>query len=555
MSLESDADFVVFDRRNKWLKFSLSGAVFFIVGSASESQCKTLIEKLSKVEKKEFVKTFTGWLKSVAGHFGIICVFKKVVLAATDRVGSFQVFIAKNASGWRIGNHAADLAEVAGLCELDGEGLLSLSMSGYVIGKRSVLTNFSVLQAGEAVILNQTKLDRWYYHKFLPVEPTQFRSEGYWLKKLSDTTLKVLDDLKQKANGRQIVIPLSAGLDSRLVLSGLTHLKTDNVLTFSYGHPNNFEAMIAKKIAQKLGVEWHFVPITASSQGDFFKSSLHNDYITYCHDFISTPFEQDLHPVNLLLSSDVIKRDALIVNGNSGDFITGGHIPPNFLQDDLVGQEKVCQFTQTFMEKHFNLWENKFSQEDKARVVSLLSASLADEGLLKDPNIASFTMWERLEFLNRQSKYVISGQRVYDFLELDWALPLWSDEYLKFWAGVPLSLKINQNLYKKMLKKNNWGGVWDTTPTNQRVISPSWIIPLRFAFKLIFFPFGKIAWHKFEKRFFSYWMDLVHNYSVQPYHLTIFRKSLARNAISFHTENYENFVKMEICKSQFSRIE
>ena len=63
MSLESDTDFVVFDRRNKWLKFSWSDAVVYVVGNASERQCTTLIEKLSKAKKKSLLKLLQVGLK------------------------------------------------------------------------------------------------------------------------------------------------------------------------------------------------------------------------------------------------------------------------------------------------------------------------------------------------------------------------------------------------------------------------------------------------------------------------------------------------------------
>ena len=61
----------------------------------------------------------------------------------------------------------------------------------------------------------------------------------------------------------------------------------------------------------------------------------------------------------------------------------------------------------------------------------------------------AFTLWERLEFLNRQSKYVISGQKVYDFLNMQWDLPLWSDEYLDFWSCVPSNTRLAKACTKK----------------------------------------------------------------------------------------------------------
>ena len=64
-----------------------------------------------------------------------------------------------------------------------------------------------------------------------------------------------------------------------------------------------------------------------------------------------------------------------------------------------------------------------------------------------------YKIFEYLEFVNRQSNYVIQGQRVYDFYNLKWELPLWDDEYLDFWNKVPYDFKFQQKLYKYMLIK------------------------------------------------------------------------------------------------------
>ena len=60
-----------------------------------------------------------------------------------------------------------------------------------------------------------------------------------------------------------------------------------------------------------------------------------------------------------------------------------------------------------------------------------------------DDFIASY---EHIEWRERQSKLVMRGQRLYDYLGLDWSLPLWDKEFVNFWATVPYKYKFNQNL-------------------------------------------------------------------------------------------------------------
>ena len=56
----------------------------------------------------------------------------------------------------------------------------------------------------------------------------------------------------EQASNRQIAVPLSAGRDSRLVVSGLKHLGAENVTCYSYGPRGNFEGEIAKRICESL---------------------------------------------------------------------------------------------------------------------------------------------------------------------------------------------------------------------------------------------------------------------------------------------------------------
>ena len=53
-------------------------------------------------------------------------------------------------------------------------------------------------------------------------------------------------------------------------------------------------------------------------------------------------------------------------------------------------------------------------------------------------------IYEILEFEDRQVKYVINGQRLYEFFGYEWRLPLWDSLYLNFWEKVPLEYKFDQ---------------------------------------------------------------------------------------------------------------
>ncbi len=549
MSLAANKPEIIISSNKSWAIYSKSSVKVHTKGSISKKEISHFISKLVATPESVLIDVFVEWLMTLRGHFGLILEYKNKIFAATDRTASYQIFYTKVSKTILVGNDAQSLVDEARLTEIDDAAILSLSMAGYVTGKRTVLKNLSAMQPGVALVVEQSKIKKISYHKYVPNQLSHVDNEAHLLEQLSEITLNELEGIKKKANGRQIVVPLSAGLDSRLILSGLKYISTPNLVSFSYGQHKNFEAKTAQQVSNRLAVNWQFVPMSISSQRDFFSSSLHSDYIHFSHDFIATPFEQDLYPVNTLLKTGFIDPSAIIINGNSGDYISGGHVPDDAIGQGLLDDKFLTFLIESFIKKHFSLWEHKFLQEDEQVIYKLLFDELEEEGLLDSRSFLAYTLWERLEFLNRQSKFVISGQRVYDFLKIDWALPLWSDAYLDFWSGVPPHLKAGQSLYRKMLLTKNWCGVWDNIPTNNKTISPPWIRPLRFLAKGFCLPFGRKNWHKFEKKFFNYWMDWGGNYAVEPYINLVKRQAIARNSVSIHTEKYIEFIYKRLRKT------
>jgi hypothetical protein len=117
-------------------------------------------------------------------------------------------------------------------------------------------------------------------------------------------------------------------------------------------------------------------------------------------------------------------------------------------------------------------------------------------------------------------------------------MPLWSNQMLDFWEGVPRVYKINQNLYKDVLKENNWGGVWHHIPVNSGEINLKSLRFARMASKAIFFPFGKDVWHTFERQAFQYFMNNESNGVITPYYKVLFDRRGQRHCVSWLTELY-----------------
>ena len=190
------------------------------------------------------------------------------------------------------------------------------------------------------------------------------------------------------------------------------------------------------------------------------------------------------------------------------------------------------------IDKHYRLWQSLSTPENDAVITKLLLAEARDAGAKFADGDELAGICEMLELQDRQSKYVISGQRTYEALGFSWRMPLWDDEYIFLWQNMPMNLKCKQNLYRDVLTKDNWGGVWENIPVNPLTIRPRWLIPVRLVAKAAMVLASKSAWRRLEKRMFGWWMDPLCNMSVVPYMTTLRDQRGARGMQSWLGEGY-----------------
>ena len=125
--------------------------------------------------------------------------------------------------------------------------------------------------------------------------------------------MKLIESCKNK----QIAIPLSAGYDSRFIISGLKQYGFRNIIAFSYGRKYNREAQIARIIAESLKVPWHYIPYTNKKLKAIRSSKQYKDYEAYADNITSIHFPQDFAAIKHLHDNDLISKDSVIVNGQS----------------------------------------------------------------------------------------------------------------------------------------------------------------------------------------------------------------------------------------------
>ncbi len=500
---------------------------------------RVLSDLMACATLSDTAQEFTTILRRLSGRFAFILETERWLIAVVDRIRSVPLIWTLDDLGNVIVAQTADgLREVGALDgqTVDAGQALAVAMSGYTIGEDTLVSGVKALSAGQylAVPIKGGALYQDYYRRYTPWAETL----SDWSKSrdaLRDLTLDILRDLVVVSKGRPIAIPLSAGFDSRLIAGGLKHLGHGDVLCFSYGLAGNREANAAREIAEMLGYRWTFFEYTNalarawSTEADYDAFRRYSDSLTGIH------FAQDFPAIRGLRDRGYLPQDTLIVNGQSGDFITGNHIPAMLADPNQTGAASAVL---PLLTKHYALWRSLMTDTNRVTITALINAEISAIAGEASNTIAAGSLFEAYEFVNRQTKYVVNGQRCYEVLGFDWSLPLWDDRYIDFWEGRSLEQKVGQGLYMDMLYRADWGGVWGRIPINQLTVRPTWIRPLRLACKALHLPFGRAAWHRFEKRYFSYFMSTLCTYGPTGWIRVASDRRGPKSGTSLITEDY-----------------
>jgi asparagine synthase (glutamine-hydrolysing) len=521
-----------------WTLFQKKSINFWFAGYLTNNKTvEDLIKDLIDFQQSNQINiiVLSNWVKTLSGHFAFVVESDEDwCFSAVDRVCSIPLFEKKTSEGYLFSNCASYLKEEN--LNINQNSLLEISMSGFTLGRRTLYNDLSRFLAGECSLFVKGKLHRDYYYSYLP-QPI-ISDEEVLINKLTSALLIALNKTIKDVYGRQIVVPLSAGNDSRLIASGFRELGYENVTCFSYGRKGNYEVKTSQEVAKRLKYKWIFIEDKLKSKREFFLSEIYRKYVEDFESFSSVPNIQDVYEIYELKKLGVIDKDALIINGNTGDFISGGHIPSDLeINKSTSSINNFCW--DSFLEKHYSIWRKLRSEYNDKIIIDGLKQlfSLRFDASINN-ELNDYSVIESMELIGRQSRYVMNQQRAYEFFGYEWRLPLWDVDLLDFWKKVPPEYKINQKLYKKTLIENNWGDVWLDIKVNNKKVRPYSLFFIRAALKAIISPLGKKKWHALEKNIFVYWMHPSYARAVESYKNVLLDNRGQRNTISWLADQY-----------------
>ena len=463
---------------NKSYKFSFVGNINTI---------NSVIDYFDNSKSRNY-SNINFFLNSLTSNFAFIYQDESIVIAAVDRISSYNLFYTNSDGVIQFSNSSRLLSENFNEIIVNNSSLLNMKMNGYVLGKNTILKNINRIGSGEYISYDKNK------RKLVINEYTKFYSH----KSITGSQDDLIDELDyitdnifirniNNANGATIWVPLSGGIDSRFILCKLLQLGYDNIRTFSFGIPNNYDALRAKEVANRLGVDWFFLPPTSYNLSEYYNSDDRRDYWKYADGLFVVPNLKWMYSMRKLIEMGEMNDGDVIINGNSGDFITGQNSPI------IKNKDTLSDIYYKIIQKHFSLNRSLLNKSAIQSAINNIANMLPD-----DPKelVKLYDLWEWKE---RQSKRVVNAQRNYEYLGLKWELPLWDKEYFDFWRDLDVTHKSNGSLYFKYLERKNFYGMFkDYKPFMSRW--PKNRLYIQFIGSAIKYTFGSSISQQYYKR-------------------------------------------------------
>ena len=409
---------------------AFSGRIFY---QQVEICAETLLQLLLS-DKGEFNTEKTA---ALAGFFSIVIQQSDALILITDRVRSFPLFYRKSDNQLQVSDDCMSLSNNMSLDEIACREFTSL---GYVTGNDTLYQATKQVPAATVIRFDATTTVEQRYFIFKRTAAQSTQSEAQLMQTLHSLMASLVDECVKLAAGRQIVVPLSGGYDSRAILLFLQRTGYKNIHTFTFGAATSPEIAVAGQLARELKVSWTPVFYTVKMWRELRHDAEFDRYLHFITNGVSVPNIQVWPAIRILLQQGVIEPNALLLPGHTGDFVSGGHLSG---ETTAVTEMMLPEISLAIYKKYYQL--------DKLPVFQPLLERIQSncKGLLEEkPDWTVEGLKDAWNWQERQSKFIVNSNRYYDFFQLEWWMPFWQVEFVDFWLQVPTPMLRQQILWR-----------------------------------------------------------------------------------------------------------
>jgi asparagine synthase (glutamine-hydrolysing) len=384
-------------------------------------------------------QAFLAALDRANGFYAVVSETDGGARAAVDHIRSIPLYYA---DGY-VTDSAQWLRERLDDPTVDPVAEAEYLLTMYATGSDTLYRPIQQFQAGEALLAAGSIATEWHFEH--DPDGSLPGDRAALVDRLDDALVAAFERTIAVADGRPIVVPLSGGYDSRLIVLMLRRLGYDDVRAMTYGRPEASDVRVAEEIADQLDIPWHFVEYSTDKWRRWFDTPERAAYYRTVDNFDAIPNLAAWPAIWELDRRDAIPADAVFMPGQTAAGVAG-HLPEWLPDRDRIALDDLVDYA---LDEHYSLldWEDP---ELTARFRSRLRTRIGAPEF--GPPAAMAAAYERWEWRERQSKYMSQDGRIYEFWGYDWWYPLFDAGFAEFWEGVPLEWRADKRLYEQYVE-------------------------------------------------------------------------------------------------------
>lgn len=329
--------------------------------------------------------------------------------------------------------------------------------SGFAWRYKTLVKDVFSIQAGEFVIVNEGHIVRSDFFIPYPNLSKKKIPTDSIINKIDDTFCRVVKRLIESVNGRRIVIPLSGGYDSRLIVNYLCKLGYKNIICYTYGAKNNLDSEFSKNVANALDLPWYFVEYKGNLFLEEVDSQEVNEFCRFACNGTNTPILQEFYAIKNLKERGIITEDDVIVPGHSFDAYAGAYQSkacyPWCVASEIYGTSVKMFYGTAYGNTIRDLRD--YVNENKRHSV-------------KDA-------FEIFSLREHMTKAIFNAVRVCEWFGIEWRIPWTDKELTEEWLDIPWCMKYGREWFRMDVAPRLWVeeirslplyGYWETKKLN-----------------------------------------------------------------------------------------
>ena len=420
---------------NKWHKTAYAAVRGYCFDSENNFYEGENMQQLFASMKNE--EDFRQVLQNLNGIFSVIIKTKNCLFAASDKSRIIPLFYSLENNAFNISDNPYKL--LVENPKIDKEAEQEFLLSSFTLDEKTLIDGIFQIKPSVYLCFESGKVSQKEYYSYCATEEELSHSQSLE-KEFSAVLENVFRRLIKSANGRQIVVPLSGGYDSRLIAAMLKKLDYKNVVCYTVGRENNSEYLIAKEVAQSLGYPYHFI-FTGDKKftENYTDDETFKRYYKFSGSFFNLFWMYEYFGVKYLTDYSLVEKNAIFVPGCLGDGIAGSRITAK----DVKISDSIKILTKKLGEYLFPFGKpTKKNLEKISRFIAHQNDKLAT------------SVFEDIAIKAWSARHINNFTRLYEFFGYDARLPFWDNEMLEFFRTLPANLKYNKLFYVNFLKTN-----------------------------------------------------------------------------------------------------